>query len=102
MASNAAAMRPPVEDSATAIVSPRAFSRRAAVSARPRSCSIAPFQKSEDSGQNARNDCAMPDARPTPSVPDDDPYLWLEEIEGDKALAWVDTETRRTLARFDD
>jgi prolyl oligopeptidase len=33
-------------------------------------------------------------------APDDDPHLWLEEIEGARALAWVDEQNTRTLARF--
>jgi prolyl oligopeptidase len=33
-----------------------------------------------------------------PSTPDD-PFLWLEEIHGDRALAWVRAENERTLAR---
>ncbi|RYX98387.1 MAG: S9 family peptidase, partial [Bradyrhizobiaceae bacterium] len=26
----------------------------------------------------------------------DDPYLWLEDIEGDKAVGWVDAQNART------
>ena len=40
------------------------------------------------------------DARPTVAAPDDDPYLWLEDIEGERALAWVEGRTSRTRARF--
>jgi prolyl oligopeptidase len=40
------------------------------------------------------------DARPTLAAPDDDPHLWLEEIEGARALAWVDTQNRATLEKF--
>jgi prolyl oligopeptidase len=40
------------------------------------------------------------DARPTIASPDDDPYLWLEEIESPRALAWVDEQNSRTLARY--
>jgi prolyl oligopeptidase len=40
------------------------------------------------------------DARPTIAAPDDDPYLWLEEIDGMRAVAWVDEQSQRTLARF--
>jgi prolyl oligopeptidase len=40
------------------------------------------------------------DARPTIAAPDDDPYLWLEEIEGPQALAWVEAQNERTLAAF--
>jgi prolyl oligopeptidase len=41
-----------------------------------------------------------PDARPTIAAPDDDPYLWLEEIEGPQALVWVDKQNAHTLAAF--
>ena len=40
------------------------------------------------------------DARPTVAEPDDDPYLWLEDIEGTRALAWVEAENERTLKTF--
>jgi len=33
---------------------------------------------------------------------DDDPYLWLEEVTGDDALAWVRARNEPTLARFCD
>jgi len=42
----------------------------------------------------------MVDRRPTPDAPDDDPYLWLEEIEGPRAAAWVDEQNARTVAAF--
>ena len=29
------------------------------------------------------------DPRPTRAEPDDDPHLWLEEVEGAEAVAWV-------------
>ena len=40
------------------------------------------------------------DARPTVDQPDDDPYLWLEDVEGACALAWVASENDRTLKTF--
>ncbi|TMJ57995.1 MAG: S9 family peptidase [Alphaproteobacteria bacterium] len=43
-----------------------------------------------------------PDPRPTLAAPDDDPYLWLEEIDGKRALAWVEAQNAATLARFGD
>ena len=43
-----------------------------------------------------------PDPRPTLEAPDDDPYLWLEEIDGERALAWVEAQNAATLARFED
>jgi prolyl oligopeptidase len=44
----------------------------------------------------------MTDPRPTIEAPDDDPYLWLEEIDGERALAWVDAQNAATLAQFGD
>jgi prolyl oligopeptidase len=44
---------------------------------------------------------AMPiDDRPTIAAPDDDPYLWLEEIDGARALAFVEQQNRLTLQKF--
>jgi len=40
------------------------------------------------------------DPRPTLTAPDDDPWLWLEDIEGDRALAWVAAQNARTLDRY--
>ena len=42
------------------------------------------------------------DPRPTIEAPDDDPYLWLEEIEGERALAWVEAQNAATLRRLAD
>ncbi|MGJ4948464.1 prolyl oligopeptidase family serine peptidase [Bradyrhizobium sp. HKCCYLS20291] len=40
------------------------------------------------------------DDRPTLAAPDDDPYLWLEDIEGARALEFVAAQNQRTLAAF--
>jgi prolyl oligopeptidase len=40
------------------------------------------------------------DDRPTIAAPDDDPYLWLEEIEGQRATAFVDQQSKATLEKF--
>ena len=40
------------------------------------------------------------DDRPTIAAPDDDPYLWLEEVEGERALDFVDRQSRLTLEAF--
>ncbi|MEM9027361.1 MAG: prolyl oligopeptidase family serine peptidase [Pseudomonadota bacterium] len=40
------------------------------------------------------------DLRPSAEAPHDDPYEWLEEIEGSSALAWVDAQNTRTLSDF--
>jgi prolyl oligopeptidase len=40
------------------------------------------------------------DPRPTPEAPDDDPYLWLEEIESAPVLDWVEAQNAATLKRF--
>ena len=42
------------------------------------------------------------DDRPTIAAPDDDPYLWLEEVEGERALDYVDRQSRLTLEAFGD
>ena len=43
---------------------------------------------------------SVPDPRPTLAAPDDDPHLWLEDIEGPRALDWVETQNAATLQRF--
>ncbi len=40
------------------------------------------------------------DARPTIEAPDDDPWVWLEDIDGARPTAWADAQTRAALARF--
>ncbi|WP_024337025.1 prolyl oligopeptidase family serine peptidase [Bradyrhizobium japonicum] len=40
------------------------------------------------------------DDRPTLTAPDDDPWLWLEEIEGTQALDFVERQNSLTLAAF--
>jgi prolyl oligopeptidase len=40
------------------------------------------------------------DPRPTLGAPDDDPRIWLEDIEGEAPLAWVAEQNAKTLARF--
>jgi prolyl oligopeptidase len=40
------------------------------------------------------------DDRPTIAAPDDDPYLWLEEIEGQRATAFADRQSKATLEKF--
>lgn len=42
------------------------------------------------------------DLRPTRAAPDDDPYLWLEDIEGGEACAWADARSAETLAKLAD
>ena len=40
------------------------------------------------------------DRRPTLAAPDDDPYLWLEDIDGAAAVAWVAGQNAATLQAF--
>ncbi|MEM8649587.1 MAG: prolyl oligopeptidase family serine peptidase [Pseudomonadota bacterium] len=40
-------------------------------------------------------------ALPTLTDPDNDPHLWLEEIEAEKVLSWVAEQNQRTLEKFD-
>jgi prolyl oligopeptidase PreP (S9A serine peptidase family) len=42
------------------------------------------------------------DARPTLEESDDDPYLWLEDIESPRVLDWVEAQNAETLQRFND
>ncbi|WP_237480153.1 prolyl oligopeptidase family serine peptidase [Lichenibacterium dinghuense] len=37
---------------------------------------------------------------PTLAKPDDDPWIWLEDVEGERATAWVDERTADTVRRF--
>lgn len=37
---------------------------------------------------------------PSLENPDADPWLWLEEVDGERALAWVDAQTAATAARL--
>ena len=37
---------------------------------------------------------------PTVACPDDDPFLWLEDIDGARALAWVAEQTAKTAAAY--
>ncbi len=43
--------------------------------------------------------CASPggETTTTAAAPAADPYLWLEEVEGDRALAWVNEQNARSL-----
>ena len=45
---------------------------------------------------------AVLDSRPTLEAPDDDPYLWLEEIESARVLDWVEAQNAATLQCFRD
>ncbi|ADV14750.1 serine protease, S9A family peptidase [Mesorhizobium australicum WSM2073] len=40
------------------------------------------------------------DFRPTLNAPDDDPHLWLEDVEGERALAWTASQSAKTLKHF--
>lgn len=40
------------------------------------------------------------DDRPTLSAPDDDPWLWLEEVEGARALEFVERQNGLMLDKF--
>jgi prolyl oligopeptidase len=42
------------------------------------------------------------DSRPTLEAPDDDPYLWLEEVDGARALAWVEAQNAATMKLLGD
>jgi prolyl oligopeptidase len=52
--------------------------------------------------------CAAPRPQPTPipgaaeAAPSSDPYLWLEDVEGERALAWVNRQNARSLPILED
>ncbi|OQW59019.1 MAG: prolyl oligopeptidase [Proteobacteria bacterium HN_bin10] len=48
--------------------------------------------------------CTTPAAPPTASTPTmnaEDPYLWLEDVEGERALNWVREQNARSLAQLE-
>ena len=58
----------------------------------------------QGSGGTATAAAAQEPADPAPAAPAeapaDDPYLWLEEIESERALAWARAENARTLSEL--
>ena len=47
-------------------------------------------------------DTRMTNPGPTLAHPDDDPFLWLEDVDGARATAWADEQSLTTMARFGD
>ncbi|MER9534023.1 hypothetical protein NKI89_30200 [Mesorhizobium sp. M0309] len=45
-------------------------------------------------------DMTVFDFQPTLNAPDDDPYLWLEDVEGEQTLALAASQSARTLGQF--
>ena len=39
-------------------------------------------------------------ALPSLAIPDEDPWLWLEDVEGERATAWADEQTAATLRHY--
>ncbi|PZU66465.1 MAG: hypothetical protein DI554_06065, partial [Sphingobium sp.] len=37
-------------------------------------------------------------AAPTPDAPADDPFVWLEDWTGPRAMQWVEAENKATVA----
>ncbi|MGZ8998856.1 MAG: S9 family peptidase, partial [Allosphingosinicella sp.] len=52
----------------------------------------------QGSAQDARAQTKAP--AQTAAAPADDPHVWLEEIQGERALAWARAESQRTLSAF--
>ena len=48
--------------------------------------------------QNSTSDSTASPSATAPSASAEDPYLWLEDVEGEKALNWVRSQNQRTLA----
>ena len=45
-----------------------------------------------------KTDMSLTDSRATTDTIVADPHLWLEEVEGDRALGWVRAQNTRSLA----
>jgi prolyl oligopeptidase len=58
------------------------------------SCSMTPPPPASPAAAEARPAAAGPAA----TAPPDDPYLWLEDVQGDQALAWVRERNARSQA----
>jgi len=60
-----------------------------------------PVQSSQ--GQPMTNPPAAtpPPAGATPAAASDDPYLWLEDIRGERAMAWVTQQNTRSIGRLE-
>src|SRR5262245_31711391 len=55
-------------------------------------------------GTDPRKEAPVVNAPAESALPQDDPYLWLEEVNGTRALAWVeeqDARSRKALAESD-
>ena len=54
-----------------------------------------------DAAPEAADETAAKEAEMTASAETTDPYLWLEEVEGERALAWVREQNERSLAELE-
>jgi len=45
---------------------------------------------------------SLPPNNPSLEAPDDDPHLWLEDVDAPAAIQWADAQAARTLAAFGD
>ena len=45
-----------------------------------------------------KDDAAVPDSPAASAETDSDPYIWLEDVEGEDALAWVEEQNAESLA----
>ena len=43
----------------------------------------------------------IPEAPPVAKAPEEDPYLWLEDVTGEKALAWAREQNKRSTAELE-
>ncbi|MFC0411013.1 prolyl oligopeptidase family serine peptidase [Roseomonas elaeocarpi] len=60
-----------------------------------------PTQPAPTPADAAHADRTHPDpSRPSLAHPDEDPWIWLEEVDGERALDWVEARNRDTLARL--
>ena len=62
------------------------------------------MSESPDNGEMVDRDVATASGAPAGSTgidPDNDPYLWLEEVEGERALSWVRAQNAKSLSMLE-
>src|SRR4051812_26255978 len=65
-------------------------------------CRTLDMQHSQETqpGSLIMSNASNADPRPTLEAPDDDPWIWLEDIDSPQATSWADAQTAKTLERF--
>ena len=78
----------------------RSFQALLALAALAAGLHAAPPARSQPLTSQTPAQSSSPAAAATPAEPED-PFLWLEEVDGPRALAWVNAQNTRTLAELE-